>query len=304
MEDAASYRIYTQPAEVHKAINTLRGIVAGIQTDRKLSCAEVDELIHWVNIHAYLRNKHPFSEIIPIVEAACEDGQIDDEEAQDIIWVCSSFADCGNYYNAIVSSIHFLSGMVHGMLADAQLTDKEITALSSWVNAHSFLESTYPFDEINALLTSILADGKIEEDERNTLIAFLSNLIEYKDSYNLVEEDFASLREKYSVAGICSSSPYVHFKNKSFCFTGESMRGSRKALMLAARTNGGIVKTEVSGQLDYLVVGALGNPCWKYACYGRKIDEAMKLRKAGKNIQIISEIDFWDAVDDFLCGIS
>ena len=30
------YRMFTGPAELHKAINTLRGIVAGISTDAKV----------------------------------------------------------------------------------------------------------------------------------------------------------------------------------------------------------------------------------------------------------------------------
>lgn len=37
-----------------------------------------------------------------------------------------------------------------------------------------------------------------------------------------------------------------------------------------------------------------GNPCWAYACYGRKIEKAMELRKKGAQILIVHEADFLD----------
>ena len=50
--------------------------------------------------------------------------------------------------------------------------------------------------------------------------------------------------------------------------------------------------------MDYLIVGADGNPCWAFACYGRKIEKAMELRKAGARIALVHESDFHDAVQD------
>ena len=35
--------MYTTPAELHKAVNTLHGIVAGITTDRQISEDEINE---------------------------------------------------------------------------------------------------------------------------------------------------------------------------------------------------------------------------------------------------------------------
>ncbi len=49
---------------------------------------------------------------------------------------------------------------------------------------------------------------------------------------------------------------------------------------------------------DYLIVGNAGNPCWAYSCYGRKIEQAVDLRKAGGKIKIVNEIDFWDVLED------
>lgn len=303
MNTEADYRMFTKPAELHKAINTLRGIIAGINTDTTVAQSEIQELTHWCELHSHLRDRHPFSEILPVIEHACEDGTITDEESKDILWVCSSFADSGAYYDTVTSTIQFLSGMIHGIMADGEISDKEVSALDSWIKVNDFLSGTYPFDELNSLLGSIMADRKITEDEKNTLLAFFSNIIEFKNSFNLIERDFADLREKYSVDGICASCPEIQLQNKIFCFTGESYRAARKEISDIVTQHGGIFRNSVSNKTDYLIVGNAGNPCWAYACYGRKIEEAVNIRKTGGHIVIVNETDFWDTIDDLDAGI-
>ena len=293
------YRKFTTPAELHKAVNTLRGMIGGISSDGDLSELEIAELSHWCLLHANLRNRHPFSEIIPAVEKALEDGKIDSEESKNIVWLCGNFTDDCSYYEIVTSSTQFLNGLVHGMMADGELSDKEIERLKYWLEENTYLEGTYPFDELYSITNSILADKKITAEERGTLSAFLGNLIEFKDSYNLNEYDFASLREKYSVQGICAMCPELSFEDKQFCFTGESYKATRAEIADKIVSLGGIFRTGVSTKTDYLIVGNAGNPCWAYSCYGRKIEEAIALRKKGAKLLIVNETDFWDAVDDF-----
>lgn len=303
IRESAEYRNFTKPAELHKAINTLRGIVAGLSTDARVDSSEIQELIHWCSLHEHLRDRHPFSEILPIVEAACSDEIISEDEARDILWVCSSFADSGSYYDAVTSSIQFLSGLIHGIMADGELDDREIIALRSWIDTNDFLAGTYPFDEINSLLVSVMQDKKIDSDEREMLMAFFSNLIEFKDSLNLVESHFTDLRQKYSISGICAVCPEIVIEDRTFCFTGESYRGTRKEIYDTITALGGICKNSMSSKIDYLIVGNAGNPCWAYACYGRKIEEAVALRKSGGHVVIVNETDFWDVAEDMLAGL-
>lgn len=302
-KEMEEYREFTKPAELHKAINTLRGIIAGINSDAKLGKQEISELVHWCTLQAPVRDRHPFSEILPVVEAACADGVVTEDEAKDILWLCSNFADDSTYYDAITSSIQFLSGMIHGMMADGELSDREIAALKEWVDTNDFLAGTYPFDEINSLLYAILEDKKITEDEREQLTAFCSNVIDFTTSYNLMEPDYAKLREKYSISGICAFCPEVTFQGKTFCFTGESYRAKRAEIAAVVERLGGVMRSGVSPKTDYLVVGNAGNPCWAFACYGRKIEDAIRLRKDGAKVVIVNETDFWDAVEDAEAGI-
>ena len=140
--------------------------------------------------------------------------------------------------------------------------------------------------------------AKITEDELNSLLAFCSNVVDFKDSLNLREPDFEALRKKYSVGGICAYCPEITFNGKIFCFTGESYRATRAELAAEVERLGGTFKNTVSKKTDYLIVGNAGNPCWAYSCYGRKIEDAMAVRRNGGKVQIINETDFWDAVWD------
>lgn len=303
MEAERDYRQFTKPAELHKAINTLRGLVAGINSDMAVETAEVTELVHWCQVHGWLRDRHPFSEILPVVEQACEDGVVTEDEAKDILWLCNNFVDSSSYYDMVTSSVQFLAGMLHGLLADGELSDREIGTLRSWMDANDFLAGTYPFDEINSLLYAVLEDRKITSEEKEQLMAFFGNVIDFTSSYNLSEKDFSALKEKYSIGGICAVCPEIVFPDKIFCFTGESYRAKRAEIAAVIEQLGGTVTGSVSRKTDYLVVGNAGNPCWAYACYGRKIEQAMALRKEGAGVIIVNETDFWDAVDDAQAGI-
>lgn len=299
-QDFEDYQKFTKPSQLHKAINTLRGLVAGISSDGGASSAEMAELTHWCGLHSHLRDRHPFSELLPVVESACADGVVTDEETKDILWLCSNFADSSSYYDATTSSIQFLAGLVHGVMADGELSEREVSALSSWMNANSFLSGTYPFDEINGMLRSILADKKVTDEERGQLMALFSDIIDFTSSFNLNQLDFDRLKEKYSISGVCAADPDICFEGKSFCFTGESYRAKRTEIAEIVTSLGGVFKPSVSKKVDYLIVGAAGNPCWAYACYGRKIEEAVNLRRLGAKIVIVNENDFWNAADAYL----
>lgn len=293
-----NYRTFTKPAELHKAVNTLKGIVAGITTDCKVNDDEIAELVNWCMAHKYLENRHPFSELIPLIESACEDSIITSEESSDIVWLCNNFVSDSNYYDLITSSLQFLQGLIHGILADGQITDEEIHALKTWTRTNDYLTGCYPFDEIESILLTILSDGNISEDERNILKAFLSNFIDLTTSYNLNQLELDKLKNEYSIGGICAVCQEIDFEDNIFCFTGESTRACRSDIANIIASLGGQFKSDVTNKTRYLIVGNKGNPCWAFSCYGRKIEDAVIRRKKGQKLTIINEVDFWDIVDD------
>jgi len=299
MKEIEDYRTFTKPAELHKAINTLKGLVAGITTDYQISEDEVNELSHWCISHYDLIDRHPFSELIPLIQSVYEDGVLTKEEMNNIVWLCNNFVSDSDYYNLVTSSLQFLSGLIYGIMADNKITDDEIFALKSWVTTNDFLSGCYPFDEIESLILSILEDGKITDEERDILKAFFSNFIDLSTSYNLNEKDLLSLKERYSISGICAVCQNIDFDGNLFCFTGQSSRATRNEIASLIEDLGGKFNNGITKQTRYLIVGNNGNPCWAFSCYGRKIEEAINRRKNGQNLAIINEVDFWDIVDDY-----
>jgi NAD-dependent DNA ligase len=90
----------------------------------------------------------------------------------------------------------------------------------------------------------------------------------------------------------------VTFEGKTFCITGVLKRGNREDLQKEIIKLGGIPTDSVTRRTDYLIVGDNGNPAWAFACYGRKVEKALSMRKEGHTIMLIHEYDFADIVDD------
>lgn len=102
----------------------------------------------------------------------------------------------------------------------------------------------------------------------------------------------------YSVSGVCAMRPDITFVGHVLCLTGSSKRGTRAYLAGVVEQNGGRFHPRLTDESHYHVVGADGNPCWAYACYGRKVEDAVRRRRNGQRLLIVHEHDFWDAVGD------
>jgi len=143
-----------------------------------------------------------------------------------------------------------------------------------------------------------MSDKKISEEENLVLQAFFSEFV-IGNNKTLVQP---LLQEDVMVYGLCAACPEIIFKESLFCFTGASGKYSRKQFHEIINNLGGNVANSVTPKLDYLVIGAEGNPCWAYACYGRKVEKAVELRKQGNKLLLVHEHDFHDAVLDNVSG--
>lgn len=294
--ETEEYRQFTGPAEHHKAVNSFLGLLEGISIDGVVDEKEFQELKNWYDLYRPFIDRHPFNEILPAIEEALADNILTYDEVDALRWLCHN-VDSQRYYDTVTSSIQNLHGILHGIMANNAVTDDELRGLHRWLQTQIILKGTYPFDEIYSLLSSILADGVVTDDERNILKAFFSEFVDTHDSYNLNEKELIELREHYSVSGICAKDPDIVFDGNTFCFTGASSRAKRSDIEALICDHGGSCSESVTKKTRYLIVGAEGNPCWAFSCYGRKIEKAVELRKNGQPIIIVNEYDFWSALE-------
>jgi len=300
--DSREYKLFTCKSEFDKSINILMGILHGISADN-ISISEIKELEHWLQFSRPFARKRPFDELIPLVNRALEDDRLDQDEIDDILWVCNQFHNTSPYYEMVTADLQKLTGYIHGILADNSLSVQEILALRDWLNENESLIGRFPYDEIYSLVLTILKDGHVDTEEKDYLKAFLSQFVDTQKSLNLNEIELAKLKKELSVSGICAMAPEIFFENKKFCFTGESTRTTRRELSKLVFDLNGVFSNTVTKDTSYLIVGNAGNDCWAFSCYGRKVEQAVKLRKEGIPVTIVNENDFWDAVEDASAGI-
>jgi len=288
--------IVTSRARADKAISTLKGILIGINSDQEVNQEEINELQKWASNHKELINRNPFKEFMTIIEETVSNNIPATETIEDLFWLCQKYENDNFYYNGVTSDLQILHGICHGILADGVIDDKEVRDLEKWLEENTHLSTYYPYDEIRSLILSIVSDGKIDEEEKLVLKAYLNQFVNLENKE--IEEQINRETNDINISGHCTSDPEIELDGKTFCITGVLKSGNRASLEKTISDLGGIPTKTLTKKTNYLIVGDNGNQAWAFACYGRKVEKALDLRKNGHKISLIHEFDFLDAIED------
>ena len=236
--DNLSFRQFTSRSEADKAINSLKGILLGINLDKIIDEAEISELKRWCLKHHHLIDRNPFREFMLVITEALEDLSNRTELIEDLFWLSQKYESDSYYYNVATGDLQTLQGICHGILADGIINDQEVKALDEWLEENEHLASYYPYDEIRSLVVSVLADGKIDDQERKRLMAHFHEFVNLTDAElnSKIKRETADI----IITGICTVDPNVNFDKKTFCFTGLSKRAKRNEIenqIMARRIN-------------------------------------------------------------------
>jgi len=294
--DTLAFRQFTTKSEADKALNSLRGILIGINLDGQVNDAELLELGNWCSKHQELVDRNPFKDFMSVISEVINEHEDREELIEDLLWRCKQYESENIFYNQATADLQTLQGICHGVLADGLINDEEVKSLDKWLEDNDHLSSYYPYDELRSLIISVLSDGKIDAQERLRLMAYFNEFV------NLTDAELSSKIKletaDVTISGICTVDPNVVFTGKTFCFTGLSKKAKRSEIARQIISLGGFFSNTITKTTDYLIVGDDGNPCWAFACYGRKVEVAVGLRKQGNQISLIHEYDFWDFVED------
>lgn len=291
--DAAVYQKYCDCSILDKTMNTFEGILTGISIDHEMGSDEVAALLQWCVDNQVLANKKPYDELFEHVFAAIEDNVLTEDEKEDLLWLCRRLRGDGIYYDYLTRDMQVLQGILYGILADGKITKEELDGLQDWLYDNDQLASYYPYDEICTLVNQVLKDGVVSPDEEQLLKVFFSQFTTGGTKCVACSENDKKL---LTTAGICALDPEIMFEDHLFCFTGKSQKASRSELAEIIVEHGGKFNDGVTAKTDYLIIGNDGNQCWAFSCYGRKVEKAIDLRKKGKHILIVNELDFWDSL--------
>ena len=214
----------------------------------------------------------------------------------DTLWVCHNIRPNSIYYDSITSDLQRLQGILHGIIADKIINKEEILGLQYWLENNKHLSNNYPYDEIFELVEGVLYDGVLSQNEVPILKNFFAKFCEISPASVLSTDELVEIKNTASIYAVCSTNPKIIFRNNLFCFTGKSSKGSRKDIADIVINAGGLFKDTVVSDTKYLIVGDDGNPCWAFACYGRKVEKAITAKKSGQNINIVHETSFWECL--------
>lgn len=92
---------------------------------------------------------------------------------------------------------------------------------------------------------------------------------------------------------VCTINHTYDITGKSIVLTGDFEIAEVEDIQEKLTSLGAIMKRDVSGKTDYLIIGSLGHSQWYYGSYGRKIEKAIELQSQGKPIKMIEEDQFF-----------
>lgn len=187
-------------------------------------------------------------------------------------------------YSDETKALQQLQGFLMGIVADNVLTVEEIVALNNWMDANKELRGNYPFDRVFQALKCVLEDGVIDKDELNDL------LILFKQFIMPTEE-----AEEVQITTIVG---------KHCCLTGKFSFGEKDKIEQMILEKGGFCDKSVKKSTDYLVVGSQGNENWKQGTYGEKIKKALEWQEKGGSVQIVTEDNFIDAIEQIESNVT
>lgn len=186
----------------------------------------------------------------------------------------------------IVKSLNTLMGLVSGIVSDGELNEIEIRYLNMWRLENQHIATQYPASVIFRRIHEVLIDDVLTKEERDHLLSELKIL-----SGNDFSNTGSALPEHISSA--FDDDPLVIIEENEFVFTGEFIFGTRIACETAVVRRGGTVKTQITRNTNYLVVGSRSSPDWIVENFGRKIQKATEMAESGDyEIAIVRENDW------------
>ena len=183
-----------------------------------------------------------------------------------------------------------LLGMGRGLIADGKVDQDEAEALLAFLEAQADVPQEPLALDLREQVRGMLADGVLDEEESARLYDTLSQLVGGEQALG------ECLRA--TTLPLDDPVPEVAFAGRKFCLTGNFSGGNkgRKDCEARIKARGGTIQTAVSGKTDYLVIGEYASPAWKQSSYGGKIEKAVELKAAGKGVKVISEQTLLDSL--------
>lgn len=177
-------------------------------------------------------------------------------------------------------AINEMLGLVKGVLIDGEVSEREALALTDWFAANPDSLKVWPGYVLSRRLKKILADGRVDDEEREHLRALLETTVgeQVKPETNPTTE-----------LPLDRPAPPLIFRDQTYVFTGEFAYGTRKDCEAAVCRLGGRCLPRATQKTNVLVIGQIGSRDWAHTSFGRKVESIVRWKRRGLPIAIVEE---------------
>ena len=255
-------------------LNNLYGMLRVVLFEEYISEPQFMLFEEWYGNNLQYNQYLVFHKISLELKRILDKGHMDGSDKKSLVNVVE-FVSVSSIYSNKTLKIQVLQGIIKAITADNKVTLEELTNLKRWMMRNTSLRGSYPYDKILKITNVRLNQGFITFEE---------------------QEDISN-QFKELITPIKNTNESFTLKNKTFCLSGEFKHGNKEKITYLLEKEGAISKSSVSGKVDYLFVGDLGSPAWKYGNIGGKIVKAQKLQDNGGKIKIISEKNLFKIIE-------
>lgn len=178
-------------------------------------------------------------------------------------------------YSSKTLHLQILRGIIKVIISDNAVDEYTLNILYECLLESDILKGNYLYDNLLQIIKLSLNEDDANYNYQNDLFELFENFLIINSNVN---EDFS-------------------IENKNYCLTGEFDHGTNDDIECILESFGLIRKKSFSHDVDYLIVGNLGNSSWKYGNMGEKILEAKRLLDKNSNLIIIGEELLFDKLD-------
>lgn len=189
-----------------------------------------------------------------------------------------------------------LLGLSKGMLADGVINQTEAEFLHGWLQRNQDVTGHGPAQILYNRIVEMMEDRLLDRQEQEELFNLLQQ-------FTGMVPDLEEVDNVATTLPLDRPFPIVEVPDKTFCFTGRFVSGTRRECEGVVIDRGGLVHPRITAKVDYLVVGYFGSEDWVHTSHGRKIEAAMSVREKGCGIKIVSEDHWLSHVYDMQVGI-
>lgn len=158
------------------SISRFYGSVHSFAVNEQITSQESDYINRWADAHRQYADHKQVAAVLKLIDSIKSDSIITLQEMRQLE---KALKDSLMFISTshMTASTHILEGLMEGIAADGQVDLDECHKLQQWLNDNVMLTGNFIYDKLSKLVSDVLSDGAISDEESDKIIAFIRNIL-------------------------------------------------------------------------------------------------------------------------------